>query len=142
MSRLTDALITGEAVLAGLTTPFPDLPPSYTAPLDGPHASIVEMIEAQNPDSMYMDALQVANDVRNGAGALADATRIGDESTGEDPAAESEQVAVGPPDPDPNETDEWSLGDDFHDAEATEADGTDTVDVADFGDADASEGGL
>lgn len=89
-----------------------------------------------------MQYVEVANDVRDSMGALADATRIGDESTGEDPAAESEQVAVGPPDPDPNETDEWSLGDDFHDAEATEADGTDTVDVADFGDADASEGGL
>lgn len=142
MSRLTDALITGEAVLAGLTTPFPDLPPSYTAPLDGPHASIVEMIEAQNPDSMYMDALQVANDVRDGAGALADATRIGDESTGEDPVAESEQVAAGPPDPDPAEADEWSMADDVGQAESTEADMADTAEFTDFAGADASEGGL
>lgn len=146
MSGLSRAIFGAAAAATLATAPAPDLPPSYVSPVTDPNSATTQMVEAPQTESMYLQTVEFANDVRDGLGGLADATRIGDESTGEDPVAESEQVIAGPPDPDTGEPDEWSLAaDDFAEAESTEADITDTADSADFTDAagtDASEGGL
>ena len=146
MSGLSRAFFGAAATATLATAPAPNLPPSYVAPVTDPNSATTQMVEAPQTESMYLQTVEFANDVRDGLGGLSDATRIGDESTGEDPLAESEQVIAGPPDPDTGEPDEWSLAaDDFAEAESTEADITDTAESTDFTDAagtDASEGGL
>lgn len=116
-----------------------DIKPTYTAPVVDTNSSNTLMVEAPEATSLLDSGVDVARQVNAAVGAAADATRIGDESTGDNPYPEPEQVIERPPDPPTEAPDLWELASDFPEAEPAAAD---IADVADYQGNDISEGGL
>jgi len=140
VSRLGRAAAWTGVATALTTAPVSgDVRPPYAAPVTDPTSSNTVMVDPPEAPSLFDSTVDVARDANAAVEAASDATRIGDESTGDDPYPEPEQVVEGPPDPPTEGPDLWDLADGFPDTEPAAAD---IADVADDPGSDIGEDGL